>query len=187
MVKYRTKDFSKTAWSSRVTAPVIKVDLIIQCKALPKKDLLSQADAFCVLWQVPNGYTAATVKGIPSKDIGRQEAEKGRTEVSRACVDPTFKHKFRLEYSFHEEQTYIIRVYDEDLRYATDLKEHDYLGGCVFTMGQLMGAKGCTIAKRLAREKSYMVVTGDGTFCRVSCSVEYGAVSGLSLIRFFVF
>ena len=58
----------------------------------------------------------------------------------------------------------MIRVYDEDLRYATDLKEHDYLGGCVFSLGQLMGAKGCTLAKKLAREKSYMVVFGDGTY-----------------------
>lgn len=38
----------------------------------------------------------------------------------------------------------------------------DYLGGCVFTLGQLMGAKGCTLAKKLAREKSYMIVFGDG-------------------------
>lgn len=51
---------------------------------------------------------------------------------------------------------------DEDLRYATDLKEHDYLGGCIFSLGQLMGAKGCTLAKRLAREKSYMIIVGNG-------------------------
>jgi len=81
--------------------------------------------------------------------------------VARACVNPTFKHRFRLEYCFHEEQTFVLRVYDEDLRYATDLKEHDYLGGCIFTLGQLMGAKGCTIAKRLGREKSFMIVTGE--------------------------
>jgi hypothetical protein len=54
------------------------------------------------MWQVPNGpYTPATIKGIPSKLPGQQETEKGRTEVSRACVDPTFEHKFWLECSFH--------------------------------------------------------------------------------------
>ena len=162
-MKYNKKDYGKTAWATRVTAPVIKVDIIITCKNLPKKDCLSQADAFCVLWQVPMGYTPnLTSKGMPTKLPGRQETEKGRTEVARACVDPTFKHKFRLEFSFHEEQSYIVRVYDEDLRYATDLKEHDYLGGCTFTLGQLMGAKGCAIARRLEHEKSYMVVTGVG-------------------------
>jgi hypothetical protein len=160
-MKHRKRDFGKSAWSSRVTAPIIKVDLIIQCKGLPKKDLLSQADAFCVLWRVPNGYTPMIVNGMPSKLPGRQEDEKGRTEVARACVNPTFKHRFRLEYSFHEEQTFVLRVYDEDLRYATDLKEHDYLGGCIFTLGQLMGAKGCTLPKRLGREKAILVVTGE--------------------------
>jgi hypothetical protein len=172
MVKYRTKDrFSKFAWPSRVTAQVIKVDLIIQCRRLPKKDLLSQADAFCVLWQVPNGYTPTTDnRGMPSKLPGRQETERGRTEVARNCVDPTFKHSYRLDYKFHEEQTFIVRVYDEDLRYATDLQEHDYLGGCVFTLGQLMGAKGCTIAKRLGPGKAFMVITGEGTYSTVSMS-----------------
>ena len=103
---------------------------------------------------------------MPNKLPGRQEIEKGQTSPVRACVDPLFKDAFRLEYVFHEEQTFILRVYDEDLRFATDLKEHDYLGGCVFTLGQLMGAKGCTIAKRLAKEKSYMVITGMGTCVR---------------------
>jgi hypothetical protein len=162
MGKHRAKgNFGKFAWSSRVTAPIIKVDLVIECKRLPKKDLLSQADAFCVLWQVPNGYTPTFINGMPSKLPGRQEREEGRTEVARNCVNPTFKHRFRLEYAFHEEQTYVLRVYDEDLRYATDLKEHDYLGGCVFTLGQLMGAQGCALAKRLGREKSYMVVKAE--------------------------
>ena len=164
MVKHRTKDFTKLAWASRLTAPVIKLDLIIQCKDLPKKDLLSQADSFCVLWESPNGYNPTIVKGMPAKLPGRQETELGRTEVARACMDPTFKHKFRLEFSFHEEQTYVIRVYDEDLRYATDLKEHDYLGGCIFSLGQLMGAKGCKLARQLAHEKSYMIISGNGEF-----------------------
>lgn len=162
--RYGKRDFSKFAWASRLTAPVIKVDLIISCHNLPKKDLLSQADAFCVLWQIPNGYSVQRNQyGVPAKLPGRQEEERGRTEVSRACVNPTFKHKFRLEYSFHEEQTYVLRVYDEDLRYATDLKEHDYLGGCVFTIGQLMGAKGCALARKLGQssDQAYMVVTGE--------------------------
>jgi copine 1/2/3 len=163
-MKYREK-FSKFAWPSRLSAQVIKVDLVIQCKRLPKKDLLSQADAFCVLWQVPNGYIPNNASGskenVPSKLPGRQETEVGRTEVHRNCVEPVFKDNFRLSFKFNEEQTFVIRVYDEDLRYATDLKEHDYLGGCMFTLGQLMGAKGCTIAKRLGHGKSFMVITGN--------------------------
>jgi len=156
------KDFDKFAWFSRTTAPVIKLDLKMKCNNLPKKDLLSQADAFCVLWKVPDGYDASGANGIPTKLPGRQEEEMGRTEVSRNCVNPTFKHCYRLEFIFHEEQTFVLRVYDEDLRYATDLSEHDYLGGCVFTLGQLMGAKGNCLAKLLdSRENAYLVVTGE--------------------------
>jgi hypothetical protein len=72
-----------------------------------------------------------------------------------------------LNFVFHEEQTFVLRVFDEDLRYATGLSEHDYLGGCVFSLGQLMGAKGCSLAKRLGtdgknRNGAYLVVTGKG-------------------------
>lgn len=160
-------DFGKKAWLSRVTAPVLKLDLVVQCRNLPKKDLLSQADGFCVLWKVPDGYTNWGANGILKRSAGRQEEEIGRTEVCRSCINPIFKQKFRLNFVFNEEQTYVLRVFDEDLRYATGLSEHDYLGGCVFSLGQLMGAKGCSLAKRLRtngknRNDAYLVVTGKG-------------------------
>ena len=158
------KKLGKKAWSSRVTAPVLKLDLVVRCRNLPKKDLLSQADSFCVLWKVPDASAISAVDGVPSKTPGRQEVEVGRTEVSRACINPVFKHKFRLNFVFHKEQTYVLRVFDEDLRYATGLMEHDYLGGYVFSLGQLMGAKGCSLAKRLKSDGggAYLVVTGEG-------------------------
>ena len=167
-MKYDTnKDFGKKAWLSKLTAPVLKLDLMIQCKNLPKKDLLSQADSFCVLWKVPDGYTNWGANGIPNKTPGRKEEEIGRTEVSRSCINPTFKHTFRLNFIFHEQQTYVLRIFDEDLMYATSLSEHNYLGGCVFSLGQLMGAKGCSLAKRLGtggknRSGAYLVITGKG-------------------------
>jgi hypothetical protein len=148
---------SRLAWDSRVTAPYIKVDLIIECVRLPKKDSFSQADAFCGLWEAPAGFnTDKRVSKLPLK----QEKEIGRTEVVRANKNPRFETTFRLEYKFQEEQTYVVRVYDEDLRYATDLKEHDYIGGCIFTLGELMGAKGCAIARPLHRGKAHVVLVG---------------------------
>lgn len=116
-----------------------------------------------VLWKAPNGYAPTSEKGVPTQLPGRAEEEIGRTEIARATINPTFKHTFRLEYIFHQDQTYVVRVYDEDLPYSTDLKEHDYLGGHIFTLGQLMGAKGCSIAKKLLRDHSFMVVKGNGT------------------------
>ena len=161
------KDFGKLAWFTRVSAPVLNIDLEIYCKSLPKKDLLSQADGFCVLWKLPKGYKGWNPNRVPSKKPGRKEEEIGRTEVCRASINPTFKHKFRLNFVFHEEQVFVLRVFDEDLRYATGLSEHDYLGGFMFSLGQLMGAKGCSLAKRLGTNKrdtgdAYVVVSGKG-------------------------
>lgn len=148
---------SRLAWDSKVTAPHIKLDLVIECRRLPKKDSFSQSDAFCGLWEVPSGF-------MHDKKVGRlpakQEKEIGRTEVARENKNPRFTTTFRLEYKFQEEQTYVLRVYDEDLRYATDLKEHDFLGGCAFTLGELMGSGGCAIARPLLRGKAFVVLIG---------------------------
>jgi len=149
---------SRLAWSSRVTAPYTKLDLIIECHELPKKDSFTNADAFAYIWEVPPGFNAGSkqVSKLPS----RQEKEIGKTEVIRENKNPRFTTTFRLDYKFHEHQTYVIRIYDEDLRYATDLKEHDFIGGCVFTLGQLMGSTGCSIAKPLHCGKAFVVLIG---------------------------
>ena len=110
---------SKIAWESRITAPSIKLDLVIECHRLPTKDSFSEADAFCGVWELPSGLPKGKkVSRLPT----RQEREVGRTEVVRATSGPKFTTKFRLEYRFQAQQTYVVRVYDEDLRYATDLK-----------------------------------------------------------------
>ena len=149
---------SRLAWDSRVTSPFIRLNLMVECRRLPKKDSFSQADAFCAVWHAPPGYNPNSKK--VSRLPARQEKEIGRTEVVRENKNPSFVTSFRLEYRFQEEQTYVIRVYDEDLRYATDLKEHDFIGGCVFTLGELMGAGGCTIARPLGRSKAFIVLIG---------------------------
>ena len=149
---------SKIAWDSRISAPSIKLDLVIECHHLPKKDSFSECDAFCGVWELPSGLPTKgkKVSRLPT----RQEREVGRTEVVRANSAPKFTTKFRLEYRFQAQQTYVIRVYDEDLRYATDLKEHDFVGGSIFTLGELMGAGGCTIARTLGNGDGFAVLTG---------------------------
>lgn len=149
---------SRLAWDSRITAPSIKLDLYMECRKLPKKDSFSQADAFCGVWEVPPGFRTEGSKGV-SKLPARQEKEIGRTEVVRENRNPKFNATFRLEYRFNIEQTYVVRVYDEDLRYATDLKEHDFIGGYVFSLGELLGANGCSIARPL-KGKAFLVLSG---------------------------
>lgn len=152
------KQHSWLAWDSRVTAPFIKLDLLLECHRLPKKDSFCPADAFACVWEVPSGFKSNSkrVNRMPT----RQEREIGRTEIVRGNRDPLFSTTFRLEFKFHEEQTYLVRVYNEDLRYSTDLKEHDFIGGCIFTLGELLGSSGCSIAMPLYRGKSFVVLTG---------------------------
>lgn len=149
---------SRLAWDSRVTAPYIKLDLVLECNRLPKKNSFSQADAFCCLWEIPPGHRINTKK--VSKLPARHEKELGRTEVARENRNPKFKTTFRLEYKFQEEQHYVVRVYNEDLKYSTDLKEHDFIGGCIVTLGELMGAGGCSVAHPLHQGKSYLILIG---------------------------
>ncbi|KAL7556565.1 hypothetical protein ACA910_009082 [Epithemia clementina (nom. ined.)] len=148
------------AWDSRITAPFIKLDLVIECRRLPKKDSFSNADAFCGIWEAPPGVLNNRDKQKVSQLPNKQEREIGRTEVVRENENPCFEHTFRLEFRFQEQQCYVIRVYNEDLRYATDLKEHDFIGGCVFTLGELIGSPGCAIAKPLQQGKAYTVLMG---------------------------
>ena len=156
---YLKRQNSWMAWESRVTAPTVKFDLLIECRRLPKKDSFSDADAFCGIWEAPAGMVLNQDKKV-SRLPSKQEKEVGRTEVVRETEHPCFENTFRLEFRFQEQQSYIIRVYNEDLRYATDLKEHDYIGGCVFTLGELMGAPGCAVAKPLHSGKAFIVLMG---------------------------
>ena len=90
-----------------------------------------------MIWEIPNGYTGTGVNSdSPSSLPTRQEVEIGRTEVVRGSNSPKFDNSFRLDFRFEEEQSYLVRIYDEDLKYNTDLREHDYLGGVVFTLGK---------------------------------------------------
>lgn len=145
------------AWDSRVTAPYIKVNLQIECQRLPKPDSFGHADSFACLWEVPSGYNAGKkVSRVPS----RQEREVGRTEIVRDNKNPIFTTVFPTQFKFQEDQCFVVRVYNEDLRYSTDLAEHDFVGGCLFTLGELIGACGCTIARPLRRGKSFVILTG---------------------------
>ena len=156
---------SRQAWPSRLTARVCKLDLVVECRRLPKKNSFSDADAFCVLWEVPGGYvggaggTEQNNRPKVSKLPAKHEKELGRTGVVRGNRNPRFAATFGLEFKFQMEQIYIIRVYDEDLRYATDLKEHDFIGGCIFTLGELMGSPGCAIARPL-HGKAFVILVG---------------------------
>lgn len=155
----------KAAWKTRVTSPITTIELQFGCHNLRRG-----CDAFAVIWQVPCGYGMESLIGIMGGESskssvlgnaslatmltkdgrrketgrighlpGRLEREVGRTEVIKCSRDPQFK--FSVDFHFHEEQTYVVRIYDLDLQFCPDLKEHDFLGGAVFTLSELLIGK----------------------------------------------
>jgi len=151
---------STQAWFTRLTPTTMYVEVSFECRNIPKKNILSFADAFCVLWEVPVDYTSKNPTSFAGDTIGKSRRRKpkrlpskqeiiiGHTETIRN-QNPTFTTKFRILFNFELEQKYIVRVYDKDLRLATDLEDHEYLGGATFNLGQLIGSKGSTLMKPL--------------------------------------
>ncbi|CAB9508189.1 Copine-6 [Seminavis robusta] len=129
------------AWNARLASPLVHVNIQVSCRNLPHRTT-RQVNAFAVIWKCPNGYTGHLdkAKGGRMCPLPRNlEHEIGRTEVVRNSQNPIFLETFKVQYKFEEQQTFLIRIYDEDLGYTSDLKEHDFLGGYVFTLGSLMG------------------------------------------------
>lgn len=137
------------------------LEISVQCCKLSKKDALGESDAFCVLFRVPNGSVNAENPKRPSRLPSSQEQEVGRSEVIYDSKDPDFTTPFRVDYHFEEEQTYVLRVYDEDQKGASDLSKHDYLGGTAFRLGQLLGAKGNSLARPLQMKKGYVILQAE--------------------------
>lgn len=87
------------------------------------------------------------------------EKELGRTEVVPGSQRPKFTTTFTVDFEFQQELTYIIRIYDRDLEFCADLKEHDFLGGTVFSISELMAKERRHLKRPL---RGHRVVDGEG-------------------------
>ena len=181
----------------RTAAPATKIELQFECRNLRQKDAFAECDAFAVLWKVPAGYevesaigrvgaddsfcpnlslsgegkySGANRKGIPNAHRlpARVEQEMGRTEVFSGSHSPTFATTFILDFEFHAEAKYVVRVYDLDLGFCSDLKQHDFLGGTMFSLAELMATEKRTLKRPLnghreedgKHRKSFLVIRG---------------------------
>jgi hypothetical protein len=127
------------------------VDLIMSCRNIHEKN------PFCVLHRVESGRT-----GVPPQQPTLHEVELGRTEVVLQCVNPDFLVSFRIDYRFEEEQHYCLRCFSETASEEVSLKKHDFLGGFYFSMGQLVGAVGNSLAVPLTAD-SYVLIRAEPT------------------------
>ena len=113
-------------FSQEFKLPTSTVELTVQCDKLKDKDILSKSDPCCVLFK--------KVKGRRDDWI-----EVDRTEVVKNDLNPVWQKRFVMEYSFEERQELKFEVYDADSNSA-DLKQHDFLGRCETSLGQIVSS-----------------------------------------------
>ena len=95
----------RAAWNARMTSPQVQVAIQVQCRNLPQRNT-KHASAFCVIWQVPSGYTGCEVNAKSNKPCAwprPQEHEVGRTEVVRDSQNPIYREHVVVDYKFELE------------------------------------------------------------------------------------
>ncbi|CAD5111652.1 DgyrCDS940 [Dimorphilus gyrociliatus] len=113
-----------TAGPGKVFTPKSRIELTISCKNLADKDVFSKSDPLCVLFVKPPRATGFV--------------EHDRTEVVKDSLNPTFKHKFVIDYMFEEVQELKFQVYDSDSK-SSNLKNHEFLGEAQCRLSEIVG------------------------------------------------
>ena len=111
------------------------VELTIGCKKLRNADTFSKSDPFVVLFSFENN----------------KWHEIGRTEVIMDNLNPEFATKFKVDYRFETQQKFKFAVYDQDSN-DRNLKNHDFLGHCFTTLGEIVGASNGKHNRQLLRD-----------------------------------
>lgn len=107
--------------------PCCEVELTLSCRNLRDMDFFSKSDPMCVVYTRNSGT-----------DFWQ---EIKRTEIIYNNLNPDFTTKIEMEYRFEESQYLKFEVYDIDSKNVTNLKEHDFIGQCVTTLGQVSQKK----------------------------------------------
>ena len=93
---------------------VEQIEFYLSCRSIPRLDVTSRSDPFCVVF----------LRG-QSQDAW---AELGRTEVIQDAKNPQFVKQFLMDFHFEEVQEIRVDVYDHD-----KLTNHDLVGSTTFT------------------------------------------------------
>uniref|UniRef100_A0A1I8GKN8 C2 domain-containing protein n=1 Tax=Macrostomum lignano TaxID=282301 RepID=A0A1I8GKN8_9PLAT len=121
-----------------------RVEIIVSCKNLPDRDVMSKSDPMCVLFMKTPTSTH----------------EFGRTECIQNTLNPQFNHKFQVDFCFEERQVVIFRLYDVDSSRAA-LQDHDFLGELETTVGELVSRRQyeAALTKTGSTKKSLIILT----------------------------
>lgn len=106
---------------------VERIEFYLSCRGIPRLDLTSPSDPFCVVF-------------LRNKDAANW-TEFGKTEVIKDSADPQFVKQFVMDFHFEEVQELKVDVYDHDTH-----TNHDLVGSATFT-GKLVGCCKCQTTK----------------------------------------
>ncbi len=104
--------------------PTTTLELSVSCKNLCDMDTFSKSDPLCVMYQ-----QVADQKWV----------EVGRTEMLKNTLNPSWQHKFVLDYCFEQRQLVKFEVYDWDNK-STNVKDHDFLARLECTLGSIVSS-----------------------------------------------
>jgi hypothetical protein len=122
------------------------VEMSVSCRNLEPE----HNHAYCILYRMESNRVKSKFSSsvttstmiVPPEKSNRQEEQLGRTEIIRDCCHPDFHISFRLDYQFEEDQHLCLRCFSEtsSIQSTNNPSNSTYLGGCYFTMGQLVGS-----------------------------------------------
>ncbi|RUS87953.1 hypothetical protein EGW08_004231, partial [Elysia chlorotica] len=114
--------------------PCSKVEISISCRKLRDLDVFSKSDPMCVVY---------------TQDVKSQRyVEYERTETIQDNLNPEFAKKVVIDYFFEEAQRLKFEVYDVDSP-SRNLQQHDFIGWAEVTLGEIVGAVGGCVVKKL--------------------------------------
>jgi len=124
--------------------PTSKVELSLSCSKLADMDTFSKSDPFAVLYL--------------------QDSRSGnwvyvdRTETIDNTLEPHWAKKFVLDFQFEKRQMIKVEVYDSDSN-SSKLTDHDFIGSCVCSLGEVLVAQGKGDTRPLIGTKKDQTIT----------------------------
>jgi len=124
--------------------PTSSVEVSISCKNLADMDTFSKSDPFAVLY-------------LQDARTGGWSCQ-GRTETIDNTLDPQWAKKFVLNFQFETRQLLKVEVYDSDSD-SRRLEDHDHIGSCECSLGEVLTAQSKGLTRRLVGEKVDQTIT----------------------------
>jgi len=114
------------------------ISLSFACENLPNLDTFTRTDGLVFFY----------------KQVGNQWQKLGMTEVIMDNLNPAWVKSFDVQYHFEKRENYKVEVYDvDDMNNLNNIKGHDYVGGCEFSVHEVVTGRDQTLARPLENQQ----------------------------------